>query len=713
MLPLGGNASRAGINRIASQQMRAARGNAQHVLTRSMVTVNGEELFDKILIANRGEIACRVIKTARKLGIKTVAIYSEPDKHAMHVKMADEAYCVGPAASAKSYLNVDKILEIIKQTGAQAVHPGYGFLSENHHFAEILEANGVAFIGPGSHAITAMGDKIESKQLAIDAGVSTVPGSLAIVKTDAQIKQIANEIGYPVMIKASAGGGGKGMRIAWNDAQAIEGFRLSTEEARSSFGDDRIFIEKFVEEPRHIEIQLIADSHGNVAALPERECSIQRRNQKVLEESPSTFLDPETRKAMQAEAIQLAKAVNYKSAGTVEFLCDKNRNFYFLEMNTRLQVEHPVSEFVSGIDLVEQMIRVAAGHKLPDELLKEDRPILGWAHEARVYAEDPFRGFLPSTGRLIDYHQPGTEDVPEVRVDTGVTQGSEISMFYDPMISKLVTHGATREEALERLEVALDNYVVKGLGHNLNFLIDVCRHPRFRSGQITTKFIEEEYPEGFHGVKLNEVESKNLVGMAALIQGARNELTTHMLDAVRDTVQPLTLVVTMDGQSTKVAVDGYTGETVLMDPETNEEIERILIQDLDYTPGEIIVRSNIGGVSQVVQCLDRIPQGFRLQYCGAIKTIHVHSELEYQMSKYMLPKPEVDMAKWLLSPMPGALISVAVHEGQEVYAGQELAVVEAMKMQNVLRAERNGIVKKVYAEAGSTLSVDQEIIEFE
>ncbi|GBG28719.1 Propionyl-CoA carboxylase alpha chain, mitochondrial [Hondaea fermentalgiana] len=697
----------------AQRQTPRTAAAMQQVLARGLATYNGEQVFDKILIANRGEIACRVIKTARKMGIKTVAIYSEPDKNAMHVKMADEAYLVGPAASSQSYLNIDRIMEVIAESGAQAVHPGYGFLSENHLFAEALEAKNVAFIGPGAFAITAMGDKIESKQLAINAGVNTVPGSLAVVKTDEQIKQIANEIGYPVMIKASAGGGGKGMRIAWNDAEAIEGFRLSTEEARSSFGDDRIFIEKFVEEPRHIEIQLIADTFGNVAALPERECSIQRRNQKVLEESPSTFLDPETRKAMQAQAIQLAKAVDYRSAGTVEFLCDKNRNFYFLEMNTRLQVEHPVSELVSGIDLVEQMIRVAAGHKLPEDIMKEDRPILGWAHEARVYAEDPFRGFLPSTGRLVDYQQPTEEQVPGVRVDTGVSQGSEISMFYDPMICKLITHADTREEALDRLELALDNYVVKGLGHNINFLIDVCRHPKFKSGAITTKFIEEEYPEGFSGVKLTSDESKSLAAVAAMIQYTRNNQTTNMLDALRPSVQPTSFVVSIDEDAFKVTFAGDTGETVLSDPTSGEEIARFNIRDFQYKSGEILVRALIDDAPQVIQCLDRLPQGFRLQYCGAIKDILVHSELEYEMSKYMLPKPEIDMAKWLLSPMPGSLISVAVTEGQEVFAGQELAVVEAMKMQNVLRAERNGVVKKVYANAGETLSVDQEIVEFE
>jgi len=679
---------------------------------RGFATYNGEEVFDKILIANRGEIACRVIRTARKMGIKTVAIFSEPDAKAMHVKMADEAYLVGPAASSKSYLNIDRIIEVIKEAGAQAVHPGYGFLSENNHFAKRLEGNNVTFIGPGSFAITAMGDKIESKELAIKAGVNTIPGSLAVVKTDEQIKEIANEIGYPVMIKASAGGGGKGMRIAYNDAEALEGFKLSTEEARSSFGDDRIFIEKYVEEPRHIEIQLIADSHGNVAALPERECSIQRRNQKVLEESPSMLLDPETRKSMQQQAIQLAKAVDYRSAGTVEFLADKHKNFYFLEMNTRLQVEHPVSELVGGVDLVEQMIRVAAGHKLPDDLLREDRPILGWAHEARVYAEDPFRGFLPSIGRLVDYKQP--EEMEGVRVDTGVSEGAEISMYYDPLISKLITHGETREDALDRLENALNNYVIQGLGHNLNFLIDVCRHPRFRAGTITTNFIPEEYPKGFKGVELTVSERHNLAVVAAMMEAARFAVDSNIEPRMRDPDLLETFVVVIDDEAFKVnSSSNNSHEYFLSNPKDEQQLGTVKIEDFEYEEGEIISRVAINGEEHVFQKLSRSATGFQIQYCGAIKNVKVYSEREFELSKIMKDKPVIDMAKWLLAPMPGALISVDCMEGQKIYAGQEIAIMEAMKMQNVLRAVSDGVVKKVHAKAGETLVVDQAIVEFE
>ena len=642
-----------------------------------------------------------------------MAVYSEPDAQAMHVKMADEAYCIGPAASAKSYLNMDKILEVIKATGSQAVHPGYGFLSENSHFAKKLEENGVAFIGPGTFAIEAMGDKIESKKLAREAGISTVPGDLVVVKTDEDIKRIANHIGYPVMIKASAGGGGKGMRIAWNDVEAIEGFKLSTEEAKASFGDDRIFIEKFIEEPRHIEIQLIADSHGNVAALPERECSIQRRNQKVLEESPSVFLDPATRRKMQDEAIQLAKAVNYKSAGTVEFLADKNRNFYFLEMNTRLQVEHPVSELVSGVDLVEQMIRVAAGHKLPEWLMKPDRPILGWAHEARVYAEDPFRGFLPSIGRLVVYEEPTAEQVPGVRVDTGVSQGADISMYYDPMISKLVTHGATREEALHRLEKALEIYVVKGPGHNMNFLSEVCRHPKFRSGNITTKFIEEEYPDGFKGVVLTEPEKQRMAAMSVLTHSHHVQAAAAIEGVRRAVVLPSEYVVTLFNESFGISQDEETGNVVVAHADTGDVLLDVPLTEFEYESGRVLARCLIEDELNVLQVLDRQPQGYRMQYAGAIENVLVHTRQEYDFSKIMLPKPELNTAKWLLSPMPGALISVNAKEGDSVFAGQELAVVEAMKMQNVLRAEKNGVIKKIHAKAGQTLGVDQEIIEFE
>ena len=495
-------------------------------------------LFDKILIANRGEISCRVSRTAHRMGIKTVAIHSDPDYRAVHVAAADEAVCVGPAASSKSYLNVPRILEAIRSSGAQAVHPGYGFLSENAGFARVLEERGVKFIGPPSGAIDAMGDKIESKQLAIKAGVNTIPGFLGIVADDDEAVRIAREIGFPVMIKASAGGGGKGMRIAWNDAEVRLGFRLSKDEAKSSFGDDRLFVEKFIEDPRHIEIQLIADAHGNVAALPERECSIQRRNQKVIEESPSVLLDAKTRRAMQEQARMLASAVGYQSAGTVEFLADKHRNFYFLEMNTRLQVEHPVTEMVTGLDLVELMIRVAAGERLPAHLCGGAHvPILGHAFESRVYAEDPFRGFLPSTGRLSKYEEPQAAGVRDpyladpaaIRTDAGVTEGSEISMHYDPMICKLVTHGPTRDDALDRMRAALDAYVIRGVGHNVPFLRALVDHERFRAGRITTQFIREEFPEGFQGITLAPEGGTTAAAFVATPWGAFSRASTRCL----------------------------------------------------------------------------------------------------------------------------------------------------------------------------------------
>lgn len=681
------------------------------LMKRGMATYNGEEVFDKILIANRGEIACRVISTAKKMGIKTVQIFSEPDRYSRAVEMADEAYCVGPAASAESYLNIPRIMEVIKETGAQAVHPGYGFLSENHLFAEELEKNGISFIGPGSFAITSMGDKITSKQLAIDAGVNTVPGSLAVVKEDKQILEIANEIGYPVMIKATAGGGGKGMRIAWNDEEALEGFKLSSAEAKASFADDRIFIEKFVEEPRHIEIQIVADKHGNVAALPERECSIQRRNQKVLEEAPSSFIDPETRRKMQDQAIQLAKAVDYCSAGTVEMLCDKHKNFYFLEMNTRLQVEHPITELVAGVDLVEQMIRVAAGHKLSDELLSRDRPILGWAHEARVYAEDPLRGFLPSIGRLNDYEEPTLEHVDGVRVDTGVRQGDEISMHYDPMISKLITHGQTREEALDRLELALDNYVVRGLGNNLNFLRECTRHERFRSGNINTDFIAHEYPDGFKGVVLTSDENLTLAVITFLTEHIAFQ-TEQLEETYQEcAIQPSRFVNIGDNKYLVSLNDN--GQISLRTQDGVEKFFEVDAEDFDYVPGNNIIRCNVNGEDCIAQIIGKTPLGYNMQFCGATAEVTLLSEKEAELSQHMLPKPEIDMAKWLLSPMPGKLISVDVKEGQKVFAGQALAVVEAMKMQNVLRAEKDGIIGKVLVKDGATLAVDEEIIEFQ
>lgn len=694
--------------------LRPLAAQRRQMLRRGLSSSSGEKLFDKILIANRGEIACRVMRTARRLGIRTVAVYSEPDAKAEHVRFADEAYYVGPAASAESYLNIPRILEVIKESGAQAVHPGYGFLSENHLFAEELEKNNIAFIGPGSYAITAMGDKIESKELAQKAGVNTIPGNLSVMKDAEEVVQVCQEIGYPVMIKASAGGGGKGMRIAWNDDEARQGFRLSTEEARASFGDDRIFVEKYIEEPRHIEIQLIGDSHGNVCALPERECSIQRRNQKVLEEAPSVLLDPETRSAMQAQAVALAKAVQYKSAGTVEFLCDKHKNFYFLEMNTRLQVEHPITEMVTGVDLVEQMIRVAAGHTLPENMLGGSLPFKGHAHEARVYAEDPVRGFLPSTGRLVSYEEP--TDVENVRCDSGVTQGSEISMFYDPMISKLCTYGETREEALRSLSIALDSYVIHGVGHNISFLRDVCRSERFASGKITTNYIAEEYPDGFTGVKLKDHENVRLAALACALHASWREATSVLDSAMKFPPSYADLYCKIGGKAFKVSIsenveDG--GGLEVSDAESGEVLGTVDIDDFEYSPGDFKAMAVIDGEDEVLQVLERIPSGYNLQYLGAKCKVEVLHPTEYKMSKFMLAKPEVDYSKWLQSPMPGVLVSVAVKEGDEVYAGQELAVVEAMKMQNVLVAEKKGKVKSVFLQPGATMVVDENILEFE
>lgn len=675
-----------------------------------------EKLFDKILIANRGEISCRVIRSCKKLGIKTVAIYSDPDANSLHVALADEAIRVGPAASGESYLNVPNILKAIRDTGAQAVHPGYGFLSENKDFCKALKDEGVVFIGPDVHAIHAMGDKIQSKEIAIKAGVNTIPGYQDVLKDEEECVRISNQIGYPVMIKATAGGGGKGMRIAYNDDEAREGFRLSSEESWNAFADDRLFVEKYIEDPRHIEIQLIADGFGNVATFPERECSIQRRNQKVIEEAPSTLLDAETRKKMQDQAAMLAKAVGYKSAGTVEMLCDKHKNFYFLEMNTRLQVEHPVTEMISGVDLVEQMIRVAAGYPLPQELL-DGIKIHGWAIESRVYAEDPLRGFLPSIGRLMNYQEP--LDCPGVRCDSGIVEGSEISMFYDPMISKLITHGKNRIEAIDRMEVALDNYIIRGPGNNVTFLRDMMRHPRFRAGKITTKFIPEEYPKGFHGVTLHDDESRKLFALGAVmlykkLHRARTitgRLPSYKDQEIRDLyclkggpfgeVNKITFEET-DGNSYHVTVHTAKGET-----------ERISIDNLDWPVDGLKLTADVNGEECVLQLLSNNREGFTVQFRGAIEHLVLRTHDAQAAAKYMIKKPEVDRSKYLQCPMPGTLVSLAVQEGDEVEIGQELCVVEAMKMQNILRSPKHCKVKKISVKQGVTLKVDQVMMEFE
>jgi len=672
-------------------------------------------VIKKILIANRGEIACRVIKTARKMGIATVAVYSDADRDALHVRMADEAVHIGPAPSSQSYIVIDKILEAIGKTGADAVHPGYGFLSENPLFAEALDKAGVTFIGPPVGAIKAMGDKITSKKLAAEAGVSTVPGHMGLIEDADQAARISGEIGYPVMIKASAGGGGKGMRIAWNDAEAREGFQSSKNEARNSFGDDRIFIEKFVDQPRHIEIQVLGDQHGTVLYLGERECSIQRRNQKVIEEAPSPFLDPETRRAMGEQAVALAKAVGYFSAGTVEFIVDGNRDFYFLEMNTRLQVEHPVTELVTGIDLVEQMIRVAAGEAL--SFSQDDVTLTGWAIESRLYAEDPYRSFLPSIGRLTRYRPPaegtGTDGIT-VRNDTGVSEGGEISMYYDPMIAKLCTHapgeGAeARLRAIDAMSAALDAFEVDGIGHNLPFLSTVMRQERFREGRLTTAYIAEEFPEGFSGVQPDAGSARELAAIALFI----NQILQQRAAAISGTIGNHARkvgrdwVVTLAGHeiaaTLEVSADG--GAVAFSDG------DRLTIAG-DWQPGRSLGHFHVGSEILAVK-VGLQGSVIRLRLGGMDVAARVRTPQIAELARLMPEKLPPDTSKMLLCPMPGVITSVAVGPGDTVEAGQTLATVEAMKMENVLKAERKGVVKRVATATGQSLAVDELILEFE
>ena len=665
-------------------------------------------MFKKILIANRGEIACRVIKTARKMGIKTVAIYSDADRNALHVKMADEAVHIGPPPANQSYIVIDKVMEAIKKTGAEAVHPGYGFLSENSKFAEALEAAGVAFIGPPKGAIEAMGDKITSKKLAQEADVSTVPGYMGLIADADEAVKISNEVGYPVMIKASAGGGGKGMRIAWNDAEAREGFQSSKNEAANSFGDDRIFIEKFITQPRHIEIQVLADGHGNAVYLHERECSIQRRNQKVIEEAPSPFIDEATRKAMGEQSVALAQAVGYTSAGTVEFIVDGDRNFYFLEMNTRLQVEHPVTELITGIDLVEQMIRVAAGEKLP--FAQSDLKINGWAMESRLYAEDPYRGFLPSIGRLTRYRPPVEEATPTraVRNDTGVFEGGEISMYYDPMIAKLCTWAPDRASAIEEMRLALDAFELEGIGHNLPFLAAVYDHPKFTSGNMTTAFIEEEYPDGFDGVTLDAPTCTRIAAATAAMHRVaeirRSRISGRMDNHERHVGTDW--VVTLQGNAHAIQISAdKTGADVAIDG-------KILRVESDWTPGDPLARLTVDGTPLVLK-IGKISGGFRVRYRGADITVHVRTPRQAELAALMPEKIAPDTSKYLLCPMPGLIVKIDVAEGDEVQEGQALCTVEAMKMENILRAERKVVVKMIKAAPGDSLAVDEVIIEFE
>jgi propionyl-CoA carboxylase alpha chain len=661
-------------------------------------------MFKKILIANRGEIACRVMRTARRMGIKTVAVYSEADADALHVNMADEAVAIGPAASAESYLVIDKIVAACKQTGAEAVHPGYGFLSEKGPFAEALAKAGITFIGPTPSAMAAMGDKIESKKLAQKAGVSTVPGHLASIADDAEAVTIAQGIGYPVMIKASAGGGGKGMRIARTDAETREGFKSAQNEARSSFADDRVFIEKYVEEPRHIEIQVLADAHGNTVYLGERECSIQRRHQKVIEEAPSPFLDAATRKAMGEQAVALAKAVDYRSAGTVEFIVDKDRKFFFLEMNTRLQVEHPVTEFVTGLDLVELMIRIAAGEKLPFK--QADIKLKGWAIEARVYAEDPTRNFLPSTGRLVRYRPPPEDE--HVRVDTGVYEGGEISIYYDPMIAKLVTAGANRNEAIHRLRQALDAFYVRGVRHNIPFLTALAALPRFVAGKMSTNLIAEEFPTGFTSATLDQGQTRALVAVAAAVYrrlAERNAQISGQLPGHARKIDNEMIVRLGNDQHEVIVRPAEGGHDVVVEGHSLEVRST-------WSPGEPLFRGMVDGHAIVVQ-LDREGAGWRLTHGGVSIKAAILSRFAAQMSALMPTKAPPDTSRFLLSPMPGLLSQIAVKIGQEIKAGEPLAVVEAMKMENVLRAERDARVKAIHAQQGASLAVDQKILEFE
>ena len=669
-------------------------------------------MFERILIANRGEIACRVIKTARRMGIETVAVYSDADRNALHVRMADEAVHVGPAPANQSYIAIERIMEAIRATGAQAVHPGYGFLSENPRFAQALQAEGVVFIGPPVGAIEAMGDKITSKRIAAEAGVSTVPGHMDLIADGDEAVRISGEIGYPVMLKASAGGGGKGMRIAWSEDEVREGFQASKNEAASSFGDDRMFIEKFVTQPRHIEIQVLCDSFGHGVYLGERECSIQRRNQKVVEEAPSPFLDAETRAAMGAQALSLAQAVGYTSAGTVEFIVDGERNFYFLEMNTRLQVEHPVTELVTGVDLVEQMIRIANGERL--SLRQDDITLDGWAIESRLYAEDPYRNFLPSIGRLTRYRPPEEVDgeTLKVRNDTGVFEGGEISMFYDPMIAKLCTWAPERAGAIEAMRDALDGFEVEGIGHNLPFLSAVMDHPRFVSGQITTAFIAEEYPDGFQGVGLPPEHLARIAAACAAM---------HRVAEIRRT----RVSGRMDNHERKVGAEwvvtltGHEGttrlEAVILADRHGADVTiggDVLRVESDWTPGQPLARLSVGGEALVLK-VGKITHGFRIRTRGADLIVHVRTPRQAELAALMLEKAEADTSKMLLCPMPGMIVRIDVAEGDEVQQGQALAVVEAMKMENVLRAERKGVVSKVNAAAGDSLAVDDVILEFE
>jgi propionyl-CoA carboxylase alpha chain len=692
-------------------------------------------MFKKILIANRGEIACRIMRTAKKMGIATIAVYSDADARAPFVLMADEAVHIGPSPAAQSYLLADKIIAACKQTGAEAVHPGYGFLSERTSFAQACADNGIAFIGPPINAIAAMGDKIESKKLAMKAGVNVVPGFVGEIDDTEHAVRISAEIGYPVMMKASAGGGGKGMRLAYSEADVREGFEATKREGLASFGDDRVFIEKFILNPRHIEIQILGDQHGNILYLNERECSIQRRHQKVVEEAPSPFVTPKMRKAMGEQCVALSRAVGYYSAGTVELIVSgadpSGESFYFLEMNTRLQVEHPVTECITGIDLVEQMIRVAYGETL--SMTQDDIKIDGWAVENRVYAEDPYRGFLPSTGRLVRYRPPnrqpvldtglgfssgvdkqgsqaphqvrgdGIRGVDGVRVDDGVIEGGEVSMFYDPMIAKLITWGETREEAIDRQILALDQFEIEGLGHNIDFVSAIMQHPRFRSGDITTGFIAEEYPDGFHGAPASPELLRNVAAIAAFAATAEADRARRVDGQLGKRLPPPSgWQVLIGGTAHDVEIDG---DEIIVDG-----IEVDL--DAEYTPGDRLIEAEIGDEPLTVK-IAKTRMGFTLTTRGAIHKVQVLPSHVAPLSAHMIEKIPPDMSRYLLCPMPGLLVALHVEAGEKVEAGQPLAVVEAMKMENILRAVKTGVVKSVSAAQGDSLAVDAVILEME
>jgi propionyl-CoA carboxylase alpha chain len=673
-------------------------------------------MFKKILIANRGEIACRIIKTARRMGIATVAVYSDADARAPFVQMADEAVHIGPSPAAQSYLIADKIIAACKQTGAEAVHPGYGFLSERTSFAEALAKENIAFIGPPINAIAAMGDKIESKKLALKAGVNVVPGFVGEIDDTEHAVRISAEIGYPVMMKASAGGGGKGMRLAYNEQDVREGFEATKREGLNSFGDDRVFIEKFILNPRHIEIQILGDQHGNILYLNERECSIQRRHQKVVEEAPSPFVTPKMRKAMGEQCVALSRAVGYYSAGTVELIVSgadpSGESFYFLEMNTRLQVEHPVTECITGIDLVEQMIRVAAGEKLA--MTQEDIKIDGWAIENRVYAEDPYRGFLPSTGRLTRYRPPvegltddGTENgrrgVDGIRVDDGVYDGGEVSMFYDPMIAKLITWGQTRDEAADLQIAALDRFEIEGLGHNIDFVSAIMQHPRFRSGELTTGFIAEEYPDGFQGAASSPELVKSLAAIAGFVATAEADRARNVDGQLGDTLPP--------PSRWQVKIADAVHDIEMIDGEMH--VDGALFElSMEYDPGDRIIEAEVDGDELAVK-ITKTRNGFNMSTRGAKHVARVLPGHIAHLATHMIEKIPPDLSKFLICPMPGLLTTLHVGEGDIVEAGQPLAVVEAMKMENILRAEKTGTVKLVNAKAGDSLAVDAVILEME